>query len=61
MKIVGKKEWIRNIGKRNINLNEAAISMAKEIQRLDSKAARWVASDAIRELESEAIQTRLRR
>ena len=51
---------LRNIGKRNLNLNRAAINAAKEIQRLDSKAARWVASDAIRELESESIQKRLR-
>ena len=52
---------LRNMGKRNLNLNEAAVSTAKEIQRLDSKAARWVASDAIRELESEAVQIRLKR
>ena len=52
---------LRNIGKRNLKLNEAAINTAKEIQRLDSKAARWVAADAIRELESDAIQSRLRR
>jgi 3-methyladenine DNA glycosylase AlkD len=51
---------LRNIGKRNIKLNEAAINAAKEIQKLDSKAARWVASDAIRELESESIQKRLK-
>jgi len=51
---------LRNIGKRNIKLNEAAINTAKEIQRLDSKAARWIASDAIRELESESIQKRLK-
>ena len=50
---------LRNIGKRNIKLNEAAINAAKEIQRRESKAARWVASDAIRELESDAIQSRL--
>jgi len=50
---------LRNIGKRNLDLNQAAINTAREIQRLDSKAARWVASDAIRELESEAIQSRL--
>ena len=50
---------LRNIGKRNPNLNKAAINSAREIQRLDSKAARWIASDAIRELESEAVQTRL--
>ena len=52
---------LRNIGKRNLNLNQAAINAAKAIKRLDSKAARWVASDALRELESEAIQGRLRR
>jgi 3-methyladenine DNA glycosylase AlkD len=52
---------LRNIGKRNLNLNETAISAAKEIQRLDSKAARWIAADAIRELESDAIQSRLKR
>jgi 3-methyladenine DNA glycosylase AlkD len=51
---------LRNIGKRNLDLNKAAVTTAKEIQRLDSKAARWVASDAIRELESEAVQIRLR-
>jgi 3-methyladenine DNA glycosylase AlkD len=51
---------IRNIGKRNLNLNREALNAAKEIRRLDSKAARWVASDAIRELESESIQKRLR-
>ena len=51
---------LRNIGKRNLNLNKAAINTAKEIQRLDSKVARWVASDAIRELESESIQKRLK-
>jgi len=52
---------LRNIGKRNLNLNKAAINAAKEIQQLDSKAARWVASDTLRELESDAIQSRLRR
>ncbi|MFC1937606.1 DNA alkylation repair protein [Chloroflexota bacterium] len=52
---------LRNIGKRNPNLNKAVIDAAKEIQRLDSKAARWIATDAIRELESEAVQTRLKR
>jgi len=51
---------LRNIGKRNLNLHRAAINAAKEIQRLDSKAARWIASDAIRELESESIHKRLK-
>ena len=52
---------LRNIGKRNPNLNKAAIKAAKEIQRIDSKVARWIASNAIRELESEAVQRRVRK
>jgi 3-methyladenine DNA glycosylase AlkD len=52
---------LRTIGKKNLNLNKAAIDAAKEIQRLDSKAARWIASDALRELQGEAVQARLRR
>lgn len=52
---------LRNIGKRNPSLNRAAISLAKEIRRMDSKAARWIANDAIRELESDAVQQRLRK
>jgi 3-methyladenine DNA glycosylase AlkD len=52
---------LRTIGKRNLSLNKAALDAAREIQRLDSKAAHWVAADAIRELESEAVQVRLNR
>jgi 3-methyladenine DNA glycosylase AlkD len=52
---------LRNIGKRNPNLNAAAIEAAREIQRTDSKAAGRIASNAIRELESEAVQRRLRK
>ena len=52
---------LRNIGKRNPNLNKAAIKTTKEIQRIDSKAASWIASDAIRELESKTVQRRLRK
>lgn len=52
---------LRNIGKRNRNLNKAAMKAAKEILRIDSKASRWIASDAIRELGSEAVQRRLRK
>ncbi|MEM3404441.1 MAG: DNA alkylation repair protein [Nitrososphaeria archaeon] len=50
---------LRNIGKRNLNLNKKAIETAKEIQEMNSRSARWVASDAIRELTSEAVQKRL--
>ena len=50
---------LRNIGKRNANLNKIAIDYAKKIQKIDSKAARWIAADAIRELASKAVQRRL--
>ena len=52
---------LRNIGKRNLQLNGAAISSAQRIQRQDSRSARWIAADALRELKSEAVQTRLRK
>jgi 3-methyladenine DNA glycosylase AlkD len=50
---------LRTIGKRSRTLNQAAIRTAREIQRFDSKAARWIAVDALRELESERVQRRL--
>ena len=50
---------LRGIGKRNNRLNKAAIKTAKDIQRLDSRAARWIAADAIRELENGQTQRRL--
>lgn len=52
---------LRNIGKRNPRLNRESVAVAREIQRLDSKAARWIAADAIRELEGQAVQARLKR
>jgi 3-methyladenine DNA glycosylase AlkD len=41
---------LRNIGKRNRALNRAAVLCARRIARQESRAARWVAADAIREL-----------
>jgi 3-methyladenine DNA glycosylase AlkD len=52
---------LRNIGKRNWPLNRAAIQAAERIRQQDSRAARWIAADALRELKSEAVQGRLRR
>jgi 3-methyladenine DNA glycosylase AlkD len=51
---------LRQIGKRNIALNRAAVAAAGEIQRMDSKSAKWIASDALRELTGEAVQKKLR-
>jgi 3-methyladenine DNA glycosylase AlkD len=52
---------LRHIGKRNAHLNRAAIETAKGIKLLDSRSARWIASDVIRELESKAVKDRLKR
>ena len=41
---------LRQIGKRNRRLNREAIRVARKIQQQDSRAARWIASDALREL-----------
>ncbi len=51
---------LRQIGKRNLKLNKAAIRTAKEIQKIDSKAAKWVAADAMKELTGEAILRKLK-
>jgi 3-methyladenine DNA glycosylase AlkD len=51
---------IRQIGKRNARLNRAALAASREIHRMHSRAARWIASDATRELESPGVQRRLK-
>jgi len=51
---------LRHIGKRNAALNIMAIQAAEEIQATGSKAGRWIAADALRELTSEKVQERLR-
>jgi len=52
---------LRNIGKRNLRLNRAAVASALRIQKSESRAARWIAGDALRELRDDAVQSRLRR
>jgi 3-methyladenine DNA glycosylase AlkD len=42
---------LRAIGKRNPNLRKKAIAAAWEIHEIDSRSAKWIAKDAIRELE----------
>ena len=50
---------LRGIGKRNLYLNRRAVETALEIQKNNSKAARWVAADALRELNNEKTLQRL--
>lgn len=51
---------LRNIGKRNRRLNRRAIAVARALSRLESRAARWIAADALRELTGAKVQQRLR-
>lgn len=54
---------LRQIGKRNKKLNKEAIKLARDLQNdpkgTPSKSAKWIASDAIRELTGSAVQKRL--
>jgi 3-methyladenine DNA glycosylase AlkD len=50
---------LRAIGKRNAALNGHAVAKARELAESDSKAARWIARDALRELTSEKVRERL--
>lgn len=50
---------LRQIGKSNMENNKKALKLAYEILDMDNKASKWVARSAIRELESEKVQTRL--
>ena len=52
---------LRQIGKRDAALNRAAIAAGERIRAQGSRAARWVAADALRELKSDAVQARLAR
>lgn len=52
---------LRNIGKRNRRLNREALATAERIRREGTRAGRWIAADALRELRSQAVQQRLRR
>jgi 3-methyladenine DNA glycosylase AlkD len=52
---------IRQIGKRSRRLNASAIALAEDIRLTESKPARWIATDALRELTSPKTQARLKR
>ena len=50
---------LRQIGKRNRTMNAEAIMVATDLKQIDSKSARWIACEALRELRSDKIQKRL--
>jgi len=47
---------LRNIGKRNIDLNNQAIDVANEILNIESKSAKWIAKDALKELRKDGVR-----
>ena len=47
---------LRNIGKRNIDLNKKGITLAQEILKSESKSAQWIAKDALTELQKENVR-----
>ncbi len=51
---------LRQIGKRNINLNKEATNVCNRLLESNSKSAKWIANDALRELTSEKVLGRLK-
>jgi 3-methyladenine DNA glycosylase AlkD len=52
---------LRSIGRRNLALNAAAVALAKRLASSEEAAPRWVGKDALRELASPKVRSRLTR
>jgi 3-methyladenine DNA glycosylase AlkD len=50
---------LRQIGKRNANLNLVAVKTAERIRKVDTRSAKWIANNALRELISGPVQEKL--
>ncbi|WP_135609621.1 DNA alkylation repair protein [Methanococcoides sp. AM1] len=50
---------LRQIGKRNLELNKKAIEVSQRLTGSNLASARWIGTDALKELTSEAVQKRL--
>jgi 3-methyladenine DNA glycosylase AlkD len=51
---------LRNVGKRNLSLNQRAIEVAEQLEGSPGTSAHWIGRDAWRELTSEKDQVRIR-
>jgi len=47
---------LRNIGKRNVDLNSKSIELSKDILKINSKSAKWIATNALKELTSVKVR-----
>ena len=52
---------LRGIGRRSVALNAAAVAVAKRLARSPDAAPRWVGKDALRELTSPKVRSRVTR
>ena len=50
---------LRQIGKRNLNLHGLAVETAERIKGRNTKSARWIAADALRELSDDKVIKRI--
>jgi 3-methyladenine DNA glycosylase AlkD len=50
---------LRQIGKRSLNLNNFAVETAERVKLQNTRSARWIASNALRELKSPKVLERL--
>jgi 3-methyladenine DNA glycosylase AlkD len=49
---------LRNIGKKNENLNKEVTKFARELKCLQSKTAKWIARDTLRDIQREPVKNR---
>ncbi len=52
---------LRQVGKRSFGLNEAALETARRLAASSDRSARWIGSDAVRELTAEKTAATIRR
>lgn len=52
---------LRQIGKKNISLHTSALKIAKKLSSSKNSTARWIGKDAIKDLNSDAVQSRIKR
>lgn len=52
---------IRQTGKRNLDLHQEALALARRLSKQDNRPARWISRDVMKELLSESVQKRLRK
>ncbi len=52
---------IRQVGKRSLVLNKEMTVICRQLLKTESKPSKWIASDALRELEGAAVQNMLQK